>query len=214
MSQMEHTFRQMLSKRPDIQRSYAEGLINRRALARYLVKEGVAKQNQFEAVVAMLRRYEFRKLAPHDREIFTSIRMALKDGILIFDFEKQKEVVMRLQKIIAYTNYDSGDTLKIVVGTSSVKLFIDEYKESEIKEHISMLKVKNKVRHVSEISLQFSEKANKARGIISAITNELTLHDIVIAELLTATPELLIYVSDHDVLKACEIIKGLRESSG
>ena len=59
MSQIEQDFRQLLSKKPEIEKCYAEGLINRRALARYLVKQKIAERHQMEATIAMLRRFEF-----------------------------------------------------------------------------------------------------------------------------------------------------------
>jgi hypothetical protein len=55
----------------------------------------------------------------------------------------------------------------------------------------------------------FSEKAKYERGIISTITRELSVNDIVVSEILTATPELIIYMKEEYVLKSYEIIKGL-----
>ena len=57
----------------------------------------------------------------------------------------------------------------------------------------------------------FPDKAVDARGILSTITRELAVNDAVITELLTATPELLIYLKEEYVLKAYEIIKRLKE---
>ncbi len=124
MSQIEHDFRMFLAKRPEIEKAYAEGLINRRALARYLIKEGIAKSNEIEAAVAMLRRHDFKK-ADADAKI-GEFRTTMKDSILVLDFEKNKELLKKLDKVIANTDYDKGDTLKIVAGSSSIKVFIDE----------------------------------------------------------------------------------------
>ena len=63
MSQIEQEFRQFLSKKPEVETCYQDGLINRRSLARYLVKQGIAKSNQLEAVIAMLRRFKFKETA-------------------------------------------------------------------------------------------------------------------------------------------------------
>ena len=59
MSQIEQEFRQLLAAKPEIEKCYVEGLVNRRALARYLIGKGIAQKNQMDALVAMLRRYEF-----------------------------------------------------------------------------------------------------------------------------------------------------------
>ena len=61
MSQIEQEFRQFLSKNPELETCYQDGLINRRSLARYLIKQDIAKSNQLEAVIAMLRRFKFKE---------------------------------------------------------------------------------------------------------------------------------------------------------
>ena len=62
MSQIEQNFRNFLSNRPEIEKCYSSGLINRRALARHLIKNKIADKNQMDAIIAMLRRYDFKKI--------------------------------------------------------------------------------------------------------------------------------------------------------
>ncbi|MCK5282693.1 MAG: hypothetical protein KAK00_04760 [Nanoarchaeota archaeon] len=211
MSQIEQSFRQFLSLYPEVEKCYQAGLINRRSLARHLIRKGVAKNNQLEAVIAMLRRFNFKEPKKESMEIFKDIRVNIKDRILILDFEKDKELMQKLQRLIAHTDYDRGDTLKIVVGSSSIKVFIDQKKEDKLKEIFRQYKLKHRLDNISEISLMFPDKAVDARGILSTITRELAVNDAVITELLTATPELLIYLKEEYVLKAYEIIKRLKE---
>ena len=211
MSQIEQDFRMFLSKNPEIEKCYAIGLINRRSLARYMVQRGVAKSNQLEASIAMLRRYSFKKQEKPEQDIFKDIKVTIKNRILILDFEKEKELVKRMQELIMNTDYDKGDTLKIVVGSSSVKVFIDQEKEDKIKELIKKFTLKGRQGNISEISLMFPEKATQSRGIVAAITKELAVHDILLIEVLTATPELLMYVDEKQVLKAYETVKRMQE---
>ena len=58
----------------------------------------------------------------------------------------------------------------------------------------------------------FPENAIKERGVLSTITKELSVNDIVISELLTASPELLIYLKEEFVLKAYDILKRLQKN--
>ncbi|MDO8480453.1 MAG: hypothetical protein Q7S65_01405 [Nanoarchaeota archaeon] len=211
MSQIEQMFRQLLAKKPEIEKCYASGLVNRRALARYLVKEGVAKANQMEAVVAMLRRYGFSKEGKETRSVFHGVRMHVKDNILILDFEKSRELLKELQKLIAQIDYDKGDTLKIVVGSAHITVYVDADKEKAVKELFSRFQYTNRHRNISEISLLFPPTAIDAKGVFSTITRELALHGITITELLTSSSELLLYLKDEYVLKALEVLKGLQK---
>jgi hypothetical protein len=211
MSQIEQKFRLFLSHKPEIEKCYLEGLINRRSLARHLIKNDIAKSNQVEAVIAMLRRFDFKKLEEqNNKDLFENFKINVKDNILILDFEKDKELLNRLQNLIAKTNYDKGDTLKIVVGSSSITLFIDKEKEPKLKEIFSKFKLIKTFKKIYEISLQFPEKAIESKGIIAPIARELSLNDISITELLTANCELLIYLKDENVIDALGILKKLQ----
>ena len=207
MSQIEQNFRAFLSQRPEIEKCQQEGLVNRRSLARYLIRHRLAAPSQTEAVIAMLRRFPFRESQKENNELFQEMRIGIRDNILILDFGKNRDLIQKLQKLIVHTDYDKGDTLKIVVGSASIKVFIDQEKEGKLKDIFDLFKPKSRLRNVSEISLLFPEKALNARGILSTLTRELALNDIVITEFLTATPELLIYVREEYVLKAYEILK-------
>lgn len=211
MSQIEHNFRQFLSKNPELETCYQKGLINRRSLARYLINQGIAKSNQLEAVIAMLRRFEFKE-KKQAKDLFSKIKINIKDKIIILDFQKEKELIQKLRKLIESTNYDRGDTLKILVGSSSVKVFLDEENEKKVKDIVENFKLQNRLSNISEISVTFPKDAIKERGILSTITKELTVNEIVISELLTASPELLIYFKEEFVLKAYDILKRLQKT--
>src|SRR3989338_6757762 len=211
MSQIEQNFRLLLGRKPEIEKCYGEGLINRRALARYLAKKGIAKSNQMEATVAMLRRYPFSPPEKEQSDLLKEIRISLKDGILILNFEKNKELLQRLQKLVAMTDYDRGDTLKIVVGTTDITIYLDEENEKKTKELFSGFKIKHLHKKISEFSLAFPEKAISTKGITAALTRELALNGINIEKMLTSGTELLLYIREEFVLKTYEILKRFQE---
>lgn len=165
-----------------------------------------------EALIAMLRRFEFGKVEEEAIDLFRDIRISLKDGILILDFEKDKDLLKRLEKIIAQTDYDKGDTLKIVVGSSSITIFIDRKKEKDFKTVFDLFRMKNRYDDISEISMMFPEEAIESKGVLSVVARELHINDIVMTEMLTASRELLVYVKEEHVLKAYEVLKRLQSN--
>lgn len=214
MSQIEQNFRQLLAAKPEIEKCYAEGLINRRALARYLIHKSIAQKNQMEAVVAMLRRYEFSEEKKQQKEcldLFRNTRITVKDKIAILDFKKDKTLMQKLQKIISHTDYDKGETLKIVIGSLNIKVFIDQKKQDQLKEVLEDYTLTHAEKNMSEISIIFPEETKKIKGTLSLVTKEFVLNDIIISECLTASPELLIYVKEDAVLKAYEILRRLQQ---
>lgn len=209
MSQIEQNFRLFLSKNPEVETCYQKGLINRRSLARHLLRQGLVESHQLEAAIAMLRRFPFPERKNQNIALFKNIKIMIRDKIMILDFQKEKELVQKLRKLIEDTNYDAGDTLKIVVGSASVKVFLDLEKAEKIKDLTGRFHVKNCFKNISEVSIMFPPSAVEEKGVLSAITKELTVNDIVIREMLTASPELLIYVQEDNVLKTYEILKRL-----
>jgi mRNA-degrading endonuclease HigB of HigAB toxin-antitoxin module len=211
MSHIEQNFNQFLSKYPELEKCYNKGLINRRSLARYLIKNQIAKPNQLDAVIAMLRRYKFNK-TKEIKNIFPKTKIKIKDNIIILDFKKEKSLIKEIQYIINNTDYDNGDTLKIVIGSSSVKVFLDKENEDKLKNIINKYKLNNRLNNISEISIMFPEDVLKEKGIISTLTKELYINDISISEILTASPELLIYLNEEFVINTYDIIKRLQKN--
>ncbi len=211
MSDIEQGLRSLLARRPEIEKCSRLGLLNRRALARFLIRQGIAESDQMEAVVATVRRFDFGEGEKEPVDLFRDIRVTLKDKILILDFPKQKELLKRLERVIAQTDYDRGDTLKVVVGTASLKLFIDRRMERSLGFLFDQFNVRARFDHVTEISLQFPEAAVRTPSVISVLARELALNDIVITEMLTASPELLLYLKDPYVPAAYDVVRRLQQ---
>ena len=92
----------------------------------------------------MLRRFDFNPKKLTKKSLLADMRMSVKDHILILDFEKEKELLQKLQNLISHIDYDKGDTLKVVVGSSCIKVFIDQKKEKELKTPVRLLSILQK----------------------------------------------------------------------
>jgi hypothetical protein len=213
MSQLELQLERFLSRRPEVAKCYRAGLINRRALARYLIRERIATASQFDAVVATLRRHDFGERPPGGRDLFREVRIGIKDNIVLWDLEKDRTHLERLERLIARIDFEQGDTLKIVVGTASIKLLLDRRKEAELRSLFERARFRERFEDISEVSLMFPAEAVQTPGVVSTLTQELFVHDVVITEILTATPELLLYVTDDQVSRAYAVIRSLRDAS-
>ena len=213
MSQLELGLQRLLLRRPEIARCYRAGLVNRRALARFLVAERIAGPTEFDAALATVRRHDFGAAATPEPDVFRDLRIAVRDKLVILDFEKERELLRRLERLIAAIEYDRGDTLKIVVGTESLKLFLDRRREAAVRPLFERFRLLHRYDRISEISVMFPESAIRTRGVLASVAEELALHDVVVTELLTASPELLLYLADTQVPRAYEVLRGLRDAA-
>ncbi|MFH2019781.1 MAG: hypothetical protein ABIJ34_00045 [archaeon] len=209
MSQIEQIFSQFIAKRPEIEKCYSEGLVNRRALARYLIEKKVIPHSQFDAAIAMLRRFEFRKSKKEDFDVFKHLTLQLKDNLSIMAFTKEEDILTGFKKFIDSTEFGIGETLKMVVGTANITIIIDTKKIGLVKKNFRK-EPKYTIEKISEMSLLFPDTVINTKGIISVISNEFYTHDILINEILTASSELLLYLKEDYVLKAYEVIKNLQ----
>ena len=212
MSQIEQKFRDYLCLNPEIEHCYTLGLINRRSLARFLIQQGIGEKYQIEAIIAMIRRFDFKSI-DIGKQDFSSIKINTKDNIIILDFVKEAKLVKELQNLVNLINYDKGDTLKIIIGNSSVKLFIDKENENICKNIIQEYTLNKKQEGISEISIIFNNEPKDTKGIVATLTKKFAVNDIVISEMLTSTPEILFYLEEKYIIKAYQILKQLKNSN-
>ena len=91
----------------------------------------------------------------------------------------------------------------------TIKLFSDSSKLKQIKEHFDKDEILEIYDNVGEINIILSKDVINAYGVLSYITSQLSMHKINILELLTSTPELLLYVENKNLLKTYEVIKNM-----
>ncbi len=198
------------NKNPDVREARNKGLVNRRALAKYILKKENLNVNRFEALVTALRRFEINKESKAVISSFREIKISTKDNLSIIYLEKTEDVLKNVSKIFHIVDFNKNDTLKIVLGSLSVKIFVDDFNLNKINEIFG----KNIIviyKNISELNLIFPDKSTKEKGQLAYLTSELAINNINIIELLTGKPELVIYVEEKDLLKAYETIKRLKE---
>ncbi|MAG08501.1 hypothetical protein CMO89_03440 [Candidatus Woesearchaeota archaeon] len=211
MTNINFLLQDFFNRNPDIAKARNKDLVNRRALAKYIIKHETLDKNKIEALITALRRFEVKKESEDNlSSLFKEINITTKDNIIIINLEKNEQVLEDLSKVIPLINFSKNETLKIVQGSLSVKLFIDNFNLKKIKDIFLEKNILRIHKEIAELSLIFPEKAIKTKGIISYVTSQLLINDINIIELLTCTPELIIYVEEKSLVKAYESIKRLK----
>lgn len=214
MSQVEQAIERLFGRRPEIESCYRAGLVNRRALARYLVAQREATAEQLEAVVAALRRRPAEPPDPEPEDLARQMRIGLKDRVLVLEFGKGGALLQELGALVGRIAYDEGETLKLVVGTRAVKLFVDESMEPQLRRVTERFPVRSRAAGLSEISLTFPKSAMTTRGVVAHLMRALALRGVVVREMLTSSPELLLYVEDRMVGEAYSVLRDLQRDGG
>jgi len=211
MTQIDHSVRHFFSQNPDIRNAFSKGLVNRRALARCIIKGEGININKVEAVVSALRRHKRESFSILQlKEMFSSVKISTKDKLSILSLDKNMATLQKVQKVLSNINYTKNESLKIVDGAATLKIFIDESNVKNIRSIFNDKDILKIYSNLAEITMKFPEVSIKTKGIIAYVTSELNISNINIIELLTSTPELIFYTEQKDLLNAYETLQKLR----
>ncbi len=186
------------------------GLINSRALARYIIKTYELSYS-FEAVVSAVRRYnEYRLLQASDevKNIFKGVLVSTKDNVarvvvkdnaftdICRDFLQGKRLKVNCRII------KSKETVTLILSQKDLEDKLSLFRRTDI------LAVQ---KDLSEIRLHFGKDFTGMKGIMARIAGELALQEVNIEDLLCSIPDILIYVKEESIISAHKSLMELKK---
>ena len=189
-----------------IQKDLARGVVNMRAVAKYLIQH-YGLTASLDAVISAIRRFEsqetFKKENEHMLNLFKDASVSTRSNIACITIEQTPAEFFA--KICATDSIP----FKLVTGTNEVKLLVNETNVDQVTTIFNEKDIRSVQKGLSEISVALSKKASSTKGVAARITSEIALAQINIAELLVCQPEFLIYVTEKDLVKAHESVMKL-----
>jgi len=215
MAQIELLLRDFFNKHPDIRQARKKGLVNRRALARYIVRAEHLEHTTIDALISVLRRFDTEKTKDEEQfnKLLAEVTISTKENIAILTLKKSPRAIEKLARVISCVDYSRGEILKIVQGALSLKIFIDESNLKDVKEIFDDKDIIGIMKNIAELNILFPKEAMEAKGVLSYIASQLAMEGINLIELITCTPELTLYVEKKHLLKAYEALWKLEESA-
>ena len=194
---------------PAIQRDLDRGLINTRALARYILKNYPVKAS-FDTVIVAVREFRSGKVFRNEDR---KLSRMFKDSV-IKTRENLACITLKIDALDKVSRaFEKHDVVRIVTGSRGIKIITDRDRLEELKGIFLRKNVERVEENLSELSVTLSEKVVKTRGILARIANEIALQNINIEELLISPPEFLIYVKHEDIIKTYEALLKLRQKA-
>ena len=199
-----HQIWMILQKDLAVQKDISRGLINTRALAKYLANKHDITAG-IDAVISAIRRFEsqntFEKEEKELEAIFKDGIVSTKNNIACITLDMSfKKLVQR------FTQNEHIPQCRIVTGKSALKIIVENPEFSFVKSLFENEEIKKIENDLSEISVIVSQQAIKTKGVMARIANEIALANINISELLVCPPEFLIYVKEKDIVRAHESV--------
>ena len=201
----------LLNKHIAIQKDLKRGIINIRALAKFLIEEYSLKHS-LDAVVSAIRRYDLEDVSLISSKgtgnIFSKLEIHTKDNVarIVLKETAFKEISQDFlgDKVLRGNSrmVRAKDTITLLVVQDNLKEKLDLFKKSEI------IKIQ---KNLSEIRLRFAEDIGSAKGLMARIAAEIAMRGVSIEEFIVGIPDILIYVNEKSLIKAHQALREIKE---
>jgi aspartokinase len=198
-----------LDNNPSIKADISLGIINIRALAKYIIKTQKMDVT-LDAVISAIRRYEinrqedlFGKARKVIRETFT---LSTRSGLIEISLVKDDDVQRILPELFEIIDYARGEVLRVIQATECIKLLADEKNLEKVSNVFPKEKILRIEKNIAEINMHMHPNGAATRGILAVITNELAINGISIFEIMSCLPEMLLFVKEEDILKSYQVL--------
>jgi predicted regulator of amino acid metabolism with ACT domain len=194
-----------------IKKGLARGIINVRALARFIQRK-LGLTTSLDAIISAIRRYpleeKIKKFGEAD-DLLKRCRFTMKNRVVDVCLVKDTNVQKKISEIVPIINFDRGEVMRVVSGVESIKMILDEKNLDRVLRHFQKSEIIDVTKNLSEITISISREAERRPGIVSKIATEFALNDINLVEIMSCAPELIIVVNEKDSLKAYGLLEEL-----
>jgi hypothetical protein len=220
--------RDMIERDGSLRIGLARGLINERALARYIQKE-THERFTFEALVSAVRRYPIHEAMEMRASVGKAIRkIEVKNSISVILLKNRAELQPTLAKFVEELDHAGGDTFRIITTARVVKIELDSKNADNLLARLQKGSVLQRWDHMAEILVELSEDMWDIPGIIASLFTELAMNGVSVLEH-SSTVELpkigdrnkpkanfipydIFIIEERNAMKAYDALQGLREA--
>ncbi len=194
---------------PTIKTGLQRGIINSRALSRYIL-ENCAVDSTPDAILGVLRRY------PINGERESGHRLALKEcditmrnGMAYLTIENSPDTMKRVAEFAGTIRSTRGESFRAIVSSNSIRVIARQEALDNFRETFRPKEIISYSAKLAEICLLLPFGAETLGEIATAITAQLTLNNVTMSGILVCPPEDIIIVSENDAPRTFEALQQL-----
>ncbi len=192
-----------------IKKDLSRGIINNRALAKYIIDKYKLRIS-LDSIISALRRYQ---ISPLKKENIGDVYSLLKRAkiktltkMASLSLKKNEHVTQKIADILPGVNFETGETLRVIEGAKLFKLISDKITYSKIYEEFGKNNIIETNKNIAMIEMTYPDILKKTPAVFSTISTELGENDISIIDALICSNEHIIIVDEKDILRAFEIV--------
>ena len=219
--------REAIERDGSIKIGLARGLVNERALARYIQK-ATHERYTFEALLSAIRRHPIQESIKARTVTGKVIRkIGLKNSISVVLLRNRAELQPVLARFAGELDHAGGDTFRIIATAKVVKLEIDSKNADDLLTRVQKGDLLQRWDNMAEISVETSEALRETPGVIASLFTELAMNGVSVLEHSSVDeppkigdksqrqveyiPYDIFIIEERDATKAYEALQRLRE---
>jgi hypothetical protein len=179
-----------------VSRCLANGLINTRALAKFLMKKYSLSYSE-EALVSAIRRYK-PDVAQDEvvENVLDNAMLFIKSNIFCLDTSVQDQA--KIGNILIDETLNKN--IRVSRGKKSTKLIGYEKECDKLKGFFLDSQIVSLQKDLVEIRIMLDNSVKGTVGVFSTITSHVALYGVSLQEVIISLPELFLYVKHDDAL--------------
>ncbi len=207
MADLRRRVERFIETDPVIKRGLQRGIINSRALARFIQEED-GPESSLDAILGIIRRYP---LGVEDEgefpRVFKGCELALRGKVGDLAVENGPDIMKRIAEFASTIRTTRGENLRVMVGLQSIRIIADQKALETFRQTLRPKEIVSYSTDLTEISLLMPPEATRTKGVIAKITAELALNDVNLVGIMCCAPEDILLVAEKDSPRALETLQ-------
>jgi hypothetical protein len=209
MSDSRRQVEKILENEPVIRKGLQWGIINSRALARFIQLRDKLDASP-EAILGIIRRFPVKEgEGKESSRVLGNCELAMRDKVAGLVLENGSETMKRISEFAASIKSTRGENLRIVVGLRWITVIANQNALAQFRESFSSKEVFRYDRDLVEISILLTPASTDTKGVFARITGELFLNDVNLLSIDTSYLEMIILMKEESAAKAIATLQNL-----
>lgn len=209
MAEVRRQVERIIESDPTIRTGLQRGIINSRALSRYILENCSVDSTQ-DAVIGILRRYPVTDVKDEQHRLaLKDCNVSMRGGMAYLTLENAPDTMKRVAEFTSTIRANRGENFRVVVGSNSVRIIAGQDALDNFKQTFRLKEIISYSTELAEICLLLPHGAENLGAIATAITAQLTLNGVGLLGILVAPPEDIVIVSESDASRTFEAIQQL-----
>ena len=209
MAYVRRTVERIIESDPTIKTGLQRGIINSRALSRYIL-ENCAVDSTPDAVLGILRRYPLNGERENDHRLaLKDCDISMRNGMAYLTVENAPDTMKRVAEFAGTIRSTQGENFRAIVSSNSIRVIARQEALDNFRETFRPKEIISYSAKLAEICLLLPYGAESLGEIATAITAQLTLNRINMAGILVCPPEDIIIVSENDASQTFQVLQQL-----